>query len=148
MDFQPRYASTGSGTAIMSNRLSYFYDFHGASMTVDTGCSGSMVAMHLACQNIQAGNSRMAIAAGAGLILTPNTMMPMTALNFLSKDGRCFTFDDRANGYGRGEGVGLVILKKLSDALEDNDPIRAVIRASHLSQDGRTAGMYVKREGG
>lgn len=143
MDYQPRYASTGSGTAILSNRLSYVYDLRGASMTVDTGCSGSMVAVHLACQNLQAGSSRIAFAAGAGLILTPNTMMPMTALNFLSPDGKCFTFDARANGYGRGEGVGLVILKRLSDALRDNDPIRAVIRSSHLSQDGRTAGKCV-----
>ncbi|KAH6697431.1 phenolpthiocerol synthesis polyketide synthase ppsA [Plectosphaerella plurivora] len=141
MDFQPRYAATGSGTAIMSNRISYFYDLRGPSMTVDTGCSGSMVALHQACQSIYAGNSTLAIAGGAGLVLTPNTMMPMTALNFLSPDGKSYTFDSRANGYGRGEGVGLVILKKLCDALKDNDPIRAVIRSSHLSQDGRTAGI-------
>lgn len=143
MDFQPRYAATGSGTAIMSNRISYFYDLRGPSMTVDTGCSGSMVALHQACQSIFAGNSTLAIAGGAGLVLTPNTMMPMTALNFLSPDGKSYTFDARANGYGRGEGVGLVILKKLSDALRDNDPVRAVIRSSHLSQDGRTAGTYL-----
>lgn len=140
MDFQPRYAATGSGTAIMSNRLSYFYDLRGPSMTIDTGCSGSMVALHQACQSIIAGDSSLAFAGGAGLILAPNTMMPMTALNFLSPDGRSYTFDSRANGYGRGEGVGLVILKKLCDALRDNDPIRAVIRSTCLSQDGRTAG--------
>lgn len=68
-------------------------------------------------------------------------MMPMTALNFLSPDGKCFTFDSRANGYGRGEGVGFVVLKRLDDALKDNDPIRAVIRGTHASQDGRTAGL-------
>lgn len=81
-----------------------------------------------------------AIAAGAGMILTPNTIMPMTALNFLSPDGKCFTFDARANGYGRGEGIGVVILKRLSDALRDNDTIRAVIRGSKVNQDGRTTG--------
>ena len=67
-------------------------------------------------------------------------MMPMTALNFLSKDGKCFTFDSRANGYGRGEGVGVVVLKRLSDAIRDNDNIRGVIRASSVNQDGRTTG--------
>lgn len=75
------------------------------------------------------------------MILTPNTMMPMTALNFLSPDGKCFTFDHRANGYGRGEGVGVVVLKRLSDAIRDNDPIRAVVRGTRVNQDGRTTGM-------
>ena len=85
--------------------------------------------------------SNQAIAAGAGMILTPSTIMPMTALNFLSKDGKCFTFDERANGYGRGEGIGVVVLKRLQDAIRDNDPIRAVIRATRLNQDGRSQGM-------
>lgn len=85
-------------------------------------------------------DDRQAIAAGAGLILTPNTIMPMTALNFLSPGGKCFTFDARANGYGRGEGVGVVVLKRLSDALRDNDTIRSVIRGSRVNQDGRTTG--------
>jgi acyl transferase domain-containing protein len=75
------------------------------------------------------------------MILTPTTMMPMSVLNFLSKDGKCFTFDHRANGYGRGEGIGVVILKRLDDAVRDNDSIRAVIRASRLNQDGRSQGM-------
>lgn len=73
--------------------------------------------------------------------MTPNTIMPMTALNFLSPDGKCFTFDARANGYGRGEGVGVVILKRMSDAIRDNDTIRAVIRGTQVNQDGRTTGM-------
>lgn len=84
--------------------------------------------------------THQAIAAGAGMILTPNTIMPMTALNFLSPDGKCFTFDSRANGYGRGEGIGVVILKRLSDAIRDNDTIRAVIRGSKVNQDGHTTG--------
>ncbi|KAF5027261.1 hypothetical protein F66182_634 [Fusarium sp. NRRL 66182] len=123
-DWQPQYAATGNGIAIMANRISYFFNLHGPSMTIDTGCSGSL-----------------AIAAGAGMILTPNTMMPMTALNFLSPDGKCFTFDARANGYGRGEGIGVVVLKRLSDALRDNDTIRAVIRATKVNQDGHTTGI-------
>ncbi|ROT34686.1 phenolpthiocerol synthesis polyketide synthase ppsA [Sodiomyces alkalinus F11] len=141
MDYQPQYAATGTGTAIMSNRISYFYDLRGESITLDTGCSGSLVAVHHACQSLLSGASSIALAAGAGIILTPNTMMPMTALNFLSPDGKCFTFDYRANGYGRGEGVGFVVLKRLSDALKDNDPIRAVIKGTHVNQDGRTPGI-------
>ena len=76
------------------------------------------------------------------MILTPNTMMPMTALNFLSPDGKCYTFDERANGYGRGEGIGIIIVKRLTDAIRDNDNIRGVIRGSRVNQDGRTSGKY------
>ncbi|TQN73231.1 Highly reducing polyketide synthase SAT13 [Colletotrichum shisoi] len=141
MDWQPQYAATGTGNAIMSNRVSYTYDFKGPSMTIDTGCSGSLVAVHLAAQALRAGDGSIALAAGAGLIFTPNTMMPMTALNFLSPDGKCFAFDSRANGYGRGEGIGFVVLKKISDAVRDNDTIRAVIRGTHVNQDGLTTGI-------
>ncbi|KAJ3499268.1 hypothetical protein NLG97_g480 [Lecanicillium saksenae] len=140
-DWQPQYAATGNGIAIMANRISYYFNLHGPSMTIDTGCSGSLVSVHLAAQSLRSGESSLAIAAGAGLILTPNTIMPMTALNFLSPDGKCFTFDARANGYGRGEGVGVVILKRLSDAIRDNDTIRAVIRGTQVNQDGRTTGI-------
>jgi acyl transferase domain-containing protein len=154
---QPQYAATGNGIAIMSNRISWFYDLKGPSMTLDTGCSASLVGVHLACQSLRTGESTMAstysrceiprlmpkqaIAMGAGLILTPSTMMPMTALNFLSPDGKCFTFDERANGYGRGEGIGAVVLKPLETALKDNDTIRAIIRGSGVNQDGRTPGI-------
>ncbi|KAF4450830.1 putative polyketide synthase [Fusarium austroafricanum] len=140
-DWQPQYAATGNGIAIMANRISYFFNLHGPSMTIDTGCSGSLVSVHLAAQSLRAKETSLAIAAGTGMILTPNTMMPMTALNFLSPDGKCFTFDSRANGYGRGEGIGVVILKRLSDAIHDNDTIRAVIRATKVNQDGHTTGI-------
>ncbi|KAF4462213.1 polyketide synthase [Fusarium albosuccineum] len=140
-DWQPQYAATGNGIAIMANRISYFFNLHGPSMTIDTGCSGSLVSVHLAAQSLRVGECSLAIAAGAGMILAPNTIMPMTALNFLSPDGKCFTFDARANGYGRGEGIGVVILKRLSDALRDNDTIRAVIRGTKVNQDGHTTGI-------
>lgn len=91
-------------------------------------------------------NPAQAIAAGAGMILTPNTIMPMTALNFLSPDGKCFTFDSRANGYGRGEGIGVVVLKRVEDAIKNNDHIRAIIRASQVNQDGRTKGIFPSLE--
>ncbi|KAH0597751.1 Polyketide synthase [Metarhizium humberi] len=140
-DWSPQYAATGNGIAIMANRISYFFNFHGPSVTVDTGCSGSLVSVHLGAQSLRNRESSIAIAAGAGMILTPSTIMPMTALNFLSPDGKCFTFDERANGYGRGEGIGVVIMKRLSDALRDNDTIRAVIRGTSVNQDGRTTGI-------
>ena len=140
-DNAPKYGATGNGIAIMSNRLSFFLDVHGPSMTIDTGCSASLVCVHNAAQSLRDGEIDVALAGGAGLILTPATMMPMTALNFLSPDGRCYTFDNRANGYGRGEGIGIVVLKRLEDAIRDNDNIRAVIRGSRVNQDGRTAGI-------
>ncbi|KAG6030078.1 Type I Iterative PKS [Claviceps sp. LM458 group G5] len=142
-DWAPQYAATGNGVAIMANRISYFFNLHGPSMTIDTGCSGSLVSVHLGAQSLRNKESSIyqAIAAGAGMILTPSTMMPMTALNFLSPDGKCFTFDSRANGYGRGEGIGVVVMKRLSDAIRDNDTIRAVIRGSSVNQDGRTTGI-------
>nr|ALQ32795.1 putative polyketide synthase [Fusarium bulbicola] len=140
-DWQPQYAATGNGIAIMANRISHFFNLHGPSMTIDTGCSGSLVSVHLASQSLREKETSLAIAAGAGMILTPNTMMPMTALNFLSPDGKCFTFDSRANGYGRGEGIGVVVMKRLSDAIRDNDTIRAVIRATKVNQDGHTTGI-------
>ncbi|KAI0886112.1 ketoacyl-synt-domain-containing protein [Annulohypoxylon maeteangense] len=140
-DDSPKYGATGNGIAIMSNRISYFLDVNGPSMTIDTGCSASLVCVHNACQSLRNGEIDVGLAGGAGLILTPNTMMPMTALNFLSPDGKCFTFDARANGYGRGEGIGIVVLKRLTDAIRDNDNIRSVIRGSSVNQDGRTPGI-------
>jgi hypothetical protein len=85
--------------------------------------------------------SEQAMAGGAGMILTPSTIMPMVSLGFLSPDGKCYAFDSRANGYGRGEGVGIVVLKRLSDAIRDNDTIRGVIRGTATNQDGRTSGI-------
>ncbi|KAI0835530.1 ketoacyl-synt-domain-containing protein [Hypoxylon sp. FL0890] len=140
-DDSPKYGATGNGIAIMSNRISYFLDVNGPSMTIDTGCSASLVCVHNACQSLRNGEIDIGLAGGAGLILTPNTMMPMTALNFLSPDGKCYAFDARANGYGRGEGIGIVVLKRLQDAIRDNDNIRGVIRGSSVNQDGRTPGI-------
>lgn len=125
----------------MSNRISHFYNLRGPSLTLDTGCSASLVGFHLACQSLISGESDLGIAMGAGMILTPNTIMPMTSLGFMSPDGKCYTFDARANGYGRGEGIGVVIVKRLEDALRDNDTIRAVVRGSAVNQDGNTPGI-------
>ncbi|KAK0655838.1 hypothetical protein B0T16DRAFT_317161 [Cercophora newfieldiana] len=135
--------ATGNGIAIMANRISYFFDLQGTSQTIDTGCSASLVCVHQAVNSLRSGQSDIGIAGGAGLILTPSTIMPMTSLGFLSEDGKCFTFDSRANGYGRGEGVGIVVLKRLEDAIRDNDTIRAVIRGTASNQDGHTPGITV-----
>ncbi|PSR88560.1 hypothetical protein BD289DRAFT_482064 [Coniella lustricola] len=140
-DWAPQYAATGTGNAILANRISYQFNLRGPSQTIDTGCSASLVAVHNGCQDLRTGRSELAIAAGVGMILTPATMMPMTALNFLGKDGKCYTFTNKAEGYGRGEGVGVVILKRLDDAMRDNDTIRAVIRGSRVNQDGKTPGI-------
>lgn len=135
--------ATGNGIAIMANRISFFFDLQGTSQTIDTGCSASLVCVHQAVNDLRSGKSDIGIAGGAGLILTPSTIMPMTSLGFLSEDGKCFTFDSRANGYGRGEGVGIVVLKRLEDAIRDNDTIRAVIRGTASNQDGHTPGITV-----
>ncbi|EUC45778.1 hypothetical protein COCMIDRAFT_5016 [Bipolaris oryzae ATCC 44560] len=139
----PMYQCTNSGQsrAMVSNRLSYFFDLHGPSVTVDTACSGSLVALHLACQSLRTGEANSAIAAGVNVVLNHEFMTTMSMMKFLSPDGRCYAFDERGNGYGRGEGVGTVFLKPLADALKDGDTIRAVIRGSASNQDGKTSGI-------
>ena len=137
------YRSTGTGTAMLSNRISWFYDLRGASLTLDTACSSSLVALHLACQALRTGESKMAIAGGSGLDMSPDIMVSMAALNFLSKDGRSHSFDHRANGYARGEGMATVILKPLAEALKNGDTIRGIIRGSGVNQDGHTPGITV-----
>ncbi|KAL2010558.1 hypothetical protein VTN00DRAFT_6365 [Thermoascus crustaceus] len=137
----PLYYSTGNGQAILSNRVSYFFDLKGPSVTVDTACSGSLVAMHLACQSIRTGEADQAIVGGTNLIFNPDVMISMSLLGFLNPEGKSYTFDDRANGYGRGEGCATVILKPLETALRDGDPIRAIIRGTGVNSDGRTTGI-------
>ncbi|KAL4961115.1 type I polyketide synthase [Aspergillus stella-maris] len=137
-DNLPRLLPTGTGDAMFSNRISHFYDLRGPSFTLDTGCSGGMVALHQGIQSLRTGESNMAITCGALLSLNPDMFKLLSSLGFTSPDGKCYAFDSRANGYGRGEGVAAIILKRLSDAIEDGDIIRAVIRESGLNQDGRT----------
>jgi acyl transferase domain-containing protein/SAM-dependent methyltransferase len=137
------YSVTGNGLAMLSNRLSWFYDLRGESVTFDTACSSSLVALHHACASIRASksSSRQAIVAGSNLVLLPDPMVSMNPLHMLSPDSQCFTFDKRANGFVRGEGVGVLILKHIDDAIRDNDCIRAVIRGTGVNQDGRTPGI-------
>ncbi|KAE9375002.1 putative lovastatin nonaketide synthase [Stipitochalara longipes BDJ] len=110
----------------------------GPSMTIDTACSSGLVALHLGVQSIRTGEASMAVVGGSNLILEPGIMRGLSALHFLSPDGKCHSFDASANGYGRGEGMGVMVLKPLKDALRDNDTIRGVIRGTGLNQDGKT----------
>lgn len=137
----PLYAATGKGDAILSNRISHFYDLRGPSMTLDTACSSSLVALHLACQSLRMGESKTAIVGAANVILMPDNFITMSNLHFMSPDSQCHSFDDRANGYARGEGVATLVLKPLSHAVRNKDTIRAVIRATASNQDGRTTGI-------
>jgi acyl transferase domain-containing protein/acyl-CoA synthetase (AMP-forming)/AMP-acid ligase II/acyl carrier protein len=142
---QPRlvdaYTGTGNAFSIAANRLSYFYDFRGPSMAIDTACSSSLVAVHLACRSLRDGECTLALAGGVNVILSPALMINFTKARVMSPDGRCKTFDAGADGYVRGEGAGIVVLKPLGRALADNDPIYAVIRGTATNQDGRTNGL-------
>lgn len=135
------YAGTGNAHSIAANRLSYVFDLRGPSMAVDTACSSSLVSVHLASQSLRSGESDLALAGGVNLILTPELTITFSQARMLSSDGRCKTFDANADGYVRGEGCGVVILKRYSDALRDGDNILALIRGSAVNQDGRSNGL-------
>lgn len=135
------YTGTGTAHCILANRLSFLLDLHGPSMTVDTACSSSLVAVHLACQSIRLGECDLAVAAGVNLILGPESSIALSKLEMMAPDGRCKTFDDRADGFVRGEGCGAVVLKRLDAAVRDGDPILAVIRGSAVNQDGASNGL-------
>ncbi|KAL2819623.1 lovastatin nonaketide synthase [Aspergillus cavernicola] len=141
IDCAPTYAGTGTARSIHSNRISYFYDWHGPSMTIDTACSSSMMALHLAIQSLRSGDSQVAVACGASLIISPQNYVILSNLNMIAADGRAKMWDASANGYARGEGVGAIILKTLSAAIADGDPIECVIRETSVNQDGRTRGI-------
>lgn len=148
LSFQDRgvidaYSNTGGSSSIAANRISYCFDLRGPSVAVDTACSSSLVAMHMACESIWRGDANMALAGGVNALLMPDFYVAFSQLGVLSPDGRCKTFDARANGYVRSEGAGMVLLKPLSAAMRDKDPIYAVVRSTALNQDGRTPGMTV-----
>ncbi|KAI3109622.1 hypothetical protein CBS147333_5269 [Penicillium roqueforti] len=137
----PMYTSTGTARSIISNRISYFFDWHGPSMTIDTACSSSLVAVHEAVQTLRAGRSRVAVAAGSNLCLVPEPYIAESKLQMLSPTGRSRMWDAKADGYARGEGVAVVVLKTLSAALEDGDHIECLIKETGVNQDGRTNGI-------
>lgn len=144
-DFLEAHSTTGFMMTLLANRISYVFDFQGPSVSLDTACSSSLVAVHLACQSLRDGESNLALAGGVNVMLTPSLTIGESKAGMLSPDGRSKSFDDRANGYVRAEGAGAVVLKRLSDALADGDPIYAVIAGSAVNQDGRSSGLTVPR---
>jgi acyl transferase domain-containing protein len=130
------YSVTGSALSISSNRLSYCFDLRGPSMTIDTACSSSLTAFHLACQAIRDGTCSAAIVAGVNVLMNPSTVIQFSQLGVLSPDGMCQSFSNKANGYVRSEGCGVIIVKPLKQALLDNDHIYCRIRGSAINQDG------------
>ena len=132
------YSGTGISQSVASGRLSYLLGLQGPSMTIDTACSSSLVTIHLACQALRAGECDLALAGGVSLMLSPLSLISVTRMGLIAKDGRCKTLDSRADGFGAGEGCALLVLKRLSDALANDDPILALIRGSAVNQDGRT----------
>jgi acyl transferase domain-containing protein/NADPH:quinone reductase-like Zn-dependent oxidoreductase/aryl carrier-like protein/NADP-dependent 3-hydroxy acid dehydrogenase YdfG len=137
----PKYTVTGTGNAILSNRISYFFDLHGPSVTVDTACSSSLVCFHLGNQSLQNYESDITIVAGSALHFDPNIFTTMTDFGMLSSDGRCRMFDAKGSGYVRGEGVAALILKRRSSAIAAGDNIRAVVRGSGINHDGTKSGL-------
>ncbi|KAI1306393.1 polyketide synthase [Xylaria venustula] len=141
LDQDLKYAATGNVVSMLSNRISWFYDLRGPSLTIDTACSSSLVAMHQACNSLKLGETSMAIVGGCNLILSNEFSMTLDKGGVLGPDGICRSFDEKGNGYGRGEGFGVIVLKRVSDALRDGDTIRAVVRNSGSNQDGRSPGI-------
>ncbi|MET7768779.1 SDR family NAD(P)-dependent oxidoreductase [Nocardia sp. NPDC005366] len=137
------HSSAGASYTMLSNRISYALDLGGPSITVDTACSSSLVALHLACQALRDGDCRTALAGGVNLMLQPGTFISMCKGGFLAEDGRSKSFGAEADGYGRGEGAGIVVLKPLTDAEAAGDRVYAVIKATGANQDGRTTAITV-----
>ena len=137
------YGVTGLPLNAAAGRISYTFGFTGPCMSIDTACSSSLVAIHQACQSLRANECDMALAGGVNLILVPDSMIATSKAKMLSVDGRCKTFDETADGMGRGEGCGMIVLKRLSDAEAQGDSILALIRGSAVNQDGPSSGLTV-----
>jgi acyl transferase domain-containing protein/NADPH:quinone reductase-like Zn-dependent oxidoreductase/NAD(P)-dependent dehydrogenase (short-subunit alcohol dehydrogenase family)/acyl carrier protein len=132
------HTSSGTSHGVAAGRLSYLLNLHGPSMAIDTACSSSLVAVHLAVQSLRTGECSLALAGGVSTLLTPEETIALSRWGMLAADGRCKTFDAAANGFVRGEGCGIVALKRLTDALADGDRVYALIRGSAVNQDGRS----------
>ncbi|KAL0930356.1 polyketide synthase [Colletotrichum truncatum] len=138
-----QYKLTGYGDFMLSNRLSYEYDLKGPSLTIKTGCSSALIGLHEACMSIRHGQCNSAIVAGSNLIMAPDVFVSMSEQGVLSPNGSCRTFDAAADGYARGEAVNVVYVKKLSDAIRDGNPIRAIIRGTSSNADGKTPSLTI-----
>ncbi|KAI1548365.1 Polyketide synthase module [Pyrenophora tritici-repentis] len=139
----PKYFATGINRAIISNRVSYFFDWHGPSMTIDTACSSSLIAVHQGVQALRSGESRVSVACGTQMLLGYDMYIGESNLRMLSPNGRSRMWDINADGYARGEGVAAVVMKRLSDAIADGDHIECIIRETGTNQDGFSNGLTV-----
>ncbi len=137
------HTNSGSTLSIASNRIAYLFDLKGPAVSVDTACSSALVAINLACESIWSGQAAMALAGGVNALLTPDASIGFSKASMLSPSGQCFAFDARANGYVRGEGAGMIVIKPLSQALRDGDRIYCTIKAAVINQDGNTSSMTV-----
>ncbi|MEM9274505.1 MAG: beta-ketoacyl synthase N-terminal-like domain-containing protein [Cyanobacteria bacterium P01_F01_bin.143] len=135
------YLTTGNTHSLASGRLSHFYNFTGPSISLDTACSSSLVAVHLAIKSLRSRECNLALVGGVNRLISPKVSINFSQAKMLSPDGRCQTFDEAANGFVRSEGCGIVVLKRLSDAIADRDNIRAVLLGSAVNQDGRTSSI-------
>ena len=135
------HTAMASTASMVSNRISYVYDLRGPSMSIDTACSSSLVALHEAAQAMARGEIELALVGGVSVMLVPESFIGLCKGRFLAADGHCKTFDAAADGYARGEGAGVLVLKPSVDATRDHDRVYAVIRATGVNQDGRTAGI-------
>ncbi len=135
------YTGTGNAHSVTVGRIAYLLGLRGPAVAVDTACSSSLVAVHLACQSLRLRETDVALAGGVNVILRPETQIAISAWGLLSADGRCKTFDAGADGFVRGEGCGVVVLKRLVDAVRDGDRVLAVVRGSAINQDGRSNGV-------
>ncbi|MCX4246642.1 type I polyketide synthase [Paraliomyxa miuraensis] len=138
-----QYRATGSPLSFTAGRVSFALGLHGPSLAVDTACSSSLVALHLACQSLRQGECERAIAGGVNVLLSPRSFIAMSEIHALSGDGRCKTFSAEADGYGRAEGCGVVVLKRLGDAQRDGDRVLALIRGTAVNHDGPSSGLTV-----
>ena len=137
----PPQAFWGNSSSVIPARIAYCLNLQGPALAIDTACSSSLVAIHLACQGLWAGETEMALAGGVFLQVTPGFYQVANRAGMLSPDGKCYSFDARANGFVPGEGVGVVVLKRLNDAINDGDHIHGVIAASGINQDGSSNGL-------
>ncbi|MEM7127318.1 MAG: MupA/Atu3671 family FMN-dependent luciferase-like monooxygenase [Chloroflexota bacterium] len=140
------YSVLGNARSVAAGRIAYILGAQGPAIQLDTACSSSLVALHYACQSLRLGESDLALAGGVNLMLSPRNMIALCQMKALSPDGRCKTFDAAADGYGRGEGCGMVVLKRLADAKRDGNPILALVRGSAINHDGPSSGLTVPNE--
>ncbi|KAF2008794.1 putative polyketide synthase [Aaosphaeria arxii CBS 175.79] len=138
---QPMFQATGNHLAMQSNKISHFFDWRGPSVTMDTACSSSLTAVHFGCQSLRNRESSVVLVGGCNLNIIPEYFINYSTSRLLGDSGKCFSFDARGTGYGRGEGCGMLLLKPLDQALRDNDCVRAIVAASGVNQDGYTPGI-------